>query len=687
MIYCPSCGTANRSGSKFCNQCGHNLTGVSKAACPACGAANPTENLFCDSCGAKLAPLVTKGSEERAEIKGLSLPTKPLDEEEQGPPDAGDMRAAAEEDAGLPEEEAEEEMPEWLLQLRAASNASQEKAEEPEPSELPAPEDWDDFPSEELEEGEVPEWLQQLEPAEPLPPEEEAPARDVEEGEEARPADLWAEEAEGEPLAPELLEPEALAAAEEEPPALKPSEEAAEKAEEEPSDTPALAEPPRDSEDLAAWLQAEGPVILEPDEGEEEEEEDIVFEPSADEAEEAPDQARLPSWIETLAPEGILPEELGGEFVEEGKLSPEEMGLERAEIPSWLEGLRPGRPGEAMPEAKESVEESGVLRGVAGALRLVQDIDPQPSAQTRPMSDPVAATSAQADLFSNVLSRPTSSVVRPRTVPAAPERERGLPWLATLLLIAAVLLPLFAAGFVPGGDAVPVSQPVSDLAEQIRGLNDADTVLVSFDYDPGVSTELDWPASVVLEDLKAQGVRLLLMAVTPTGPGLAARFDIPAEQALFLGYLPGQEMGLQRLASDLGGTFAVDFFSNAVSTASFGVESLNEVALVLTIAASQDTVRWWMEQVGTKAGAPPIGAIVSGAIEPAVRPYYASGQIVGLVSGWVGAQAYEKAAGLPASEGKSAALEAQSLAHLAIAGLILLGNAVYWGKRLFGGRA
>jgi len=700
MIYCPSCGTANKSGSKFCNQCGHNLTGVSKAACPACGAANPTENLFCDSCGAKLAPLVTKGSEERAEIKGLSLPTKPLDEEGQGPLDGEEMPAAqeeeasvpedtAKEDAGLPEEgEAEEEMPEWLLRLRAASPASGEQPEESAPSETPSPEDWGEFPSEDLEEADVPEWLQQLEPAEPMPPQEEPSAPEVEEGEEALLSDVWAEEANRDQLAAEPAEPEAPAPAEEEPPALKPTEELPQQAEEAPGGIPALAQPPSDEEDLAAWLQAEGPVILEPDEGEEEEE-DIVFEPRAGETEEAPDQGRLPSWIETLAPEGVLPEELGGEFVEEGRRTPEAMGLERAEIPSWLEGLRPGRPGEQMPEAEETVEESGVLQGVVGALRLVQDIDPLPSSQMRPMSEPVAATPAQANLFADLLSRPTSSVVKPRPVSAAPKRERGFAWLATLLLIAAVLLPFFATGLVPGGDTVAVPQPVSDLAERIRDLNETDVVLVSFDYDPGVSTELDWPAEVILEDLEARSVNLLVMGVTPTGPGLAARFDIPAGEALFLGYLPGQEMGLQRLASNLEGIFTVDFFSNAVSDAPFGVKSLNDVALVLTIAASQETVRWWMEQVGTQTGAPPIGAIVSAAIEPAVRPYYASGQIVGLVSGWVGAQAYEEAAGLPASEGEGgpAALEAQSLAHLAIAGLILLGNAVYWGKRLFGRRA
>ena len=96
-------------------------------------------------------------------------------------------------------------------------------------------------------------------------------------------------------------------------------------------------------------------------------------------------------------------------------------------------------------------------------------------------------------------------------------------------------------------------------------------------------------------------------------------------------------------------------------------------------------MRWWVEQVRTQVTTP-MGAVISGAIEPAVRPYYASGQLVGLVSGWVGGQAYRQSVAPDAVPSKQdiAAMEAQSLAHLAIALLIVLGNFAYWGKRLLG---
>ena len=47
---CPSCGTANRDGAKFCHGCGSSLT----LSCPACGAPYEEVHAFCEECGARL---------------------------------------------------------------------------------------------------------------------------------------------------------------------------------------------------------------------------------------------------------------------------------------------------------------------------------------------------------------------------------------------------------------------------------------------------------------------------------------------------------------------------------------------------------------------------------------------------------------------------------------------------------
>src|SRR5687768_10540202 len=50
-MLCASCGTDNRAGSKFCDNCGAPLA----ATCPHCGASNRADARFCASCGLALA--------------------------------------------------------------------------------------------------------------------------------------------------------------------------------------------------------------------------------------------------------------------------------------------------------------------------------------------------------------------------------------------------------------------------------------------------------------------------------------------------------------------------------------------------------------------------------------------------------------------------------------------------------
>jgi predicted ATPase/class 3 adenylate cyclase len=49
-VQCPSCGTENEAGRKFCPECGARLA----AGCPSCGATNPAGAKFCADCGISL---------------------------------------------------------------------------------------------------------------------------------------------------------------------------------------------------------------------------------------------------------------------------------------------------------------------------------------------------------------------------------------------------------------------------------------------------------------------------------------------------------------------------------------------------------------------------------------------------------------------------------------------------------
>ena len=60
---CPTCGTANEAGRKFCSHCGTRLA----LSCAACGTPAAAGDLFCGECGAALAePSATSTSTDAA---------------------------------------------------------------------------------------------------------------------------------------------------------------------------------------------------------------------------------------------------------------------------------------------------------------------------------------------------------------------------------------------------------------------------------------------------------------------------------------------------------------------------------------------------------------------------------------------------------------------------------------------
>src|SRR3954471_14689885 len=51
-VECPSCGSSNPPGNRFCGSCGSAL----ERACPACGASNPADSRFCGEGGPGVEP-------------------------------------------------------------------------------------------------------------------------------------------------------------------------------------------------------------------------------------------------------------------------------------------------------------------------------------------------------------------------------------------------------------------------------------------------------------------------------------------------------------------------------------------------------------------------------------------------------------------------------------------------------
>ena len=72
VVSCPSCGTSNTGGARFCHNCGASLAPPT-VECPSCHTANPAGVKFCSSCGTSLAAVPAAAAAARCASCGTLL--------------------------------------------------------------------------------------------------------------------------------------------------------------------------------------------------------------------------------------------------------------------------------------------------------------------------------------------------------------------------------------------------------------------------------------------------------------------------------------------------------------------------------------------------------------------------------------------------------------------------------------
>jgi hypothetical protein len=183
-------------------------------------------------------------------------------------------------------------------------------------------------------------------------------------------------------------------------------------------------------------------------------------------------------------------------------------------------------------------------------------------------------------------------------------------------------------------------------------------VLVVFDYDAAQAGELSRVATALLQSPALQNAQIEVASLNPQGSAVAQSVlkNLPNFQYTDLGFAPGQVSGVQSLLGKAG-----------------------DVKLIIELAASPETVRWWVEQMKASQTEIPLVVGVSAGAEPLTMPYLQSGQVKGLVSGFPGAVAYLNATGMMNTysqdqiEDYQIPLDALTLANYVMVVLIVVG--------------
>jgi hypothetical protein len=413
-----------------------------------------------------------------------------------------------------------------------------------------------------------------------------------------------------------------------------------------------------------------------------------------------PDLNALPEWISQVPTEDVAAEETNADAAPAAKPA-ESDSLMPAELPSWLEAMRPVEAA-APPLTNEAdqarVEKAGPLAGLRGALSA----EPGALVVQKPkvFSSKLQITEGQQAhmaLMEELLK--SEGEAKPVVSHTIVNAQYVMRILVALILLLAVLAPLWLKNNMaplPSSSLAP--QEVLDASRLVTGLTPGGRVLLAFDYEPGLSGEMDVAATTLVEQLMSRSAYLAIVSTNVSGPLLAERLladlnvknGTPYASVVNLGYVPGGASALLSLAENPRQVLPYDLHSSNVwvDTPLSSIKSTADFALVVVLTEKADAARGWIEQVGPtlQKNNTPLLMLVSAQAEPMVLPYYETNpkQVDGMVSGMAGFAAYESVAGRTGLA--RSYWDAYGGGMLAGAGLLILGGLMYGGMLVFSPR-
>jgi hypothetical protein len=230
--------------------------------------------------------------------------------------------------------------------------------------------------------------------------------------------------------------------------------------------------------------------------------------------------------------------------------------------------------------------------------------------------------------------------------------------------------------------------------DAIQRVPEGATILLAGDYDPGTIAE-NYPMHLAaVRHLMSRNIKIIAVELYPGGPPLADRvLHIAGEEFhkregidyVNLGFKSGNEAVMSQLGSSIPVTYPADRRGIRVSQIPVmkGVENFGQIALLVSISAGYPGTKEWVQQVVSRYHVPMVAGVTA-VSAPEYYPYLQAGQLQGLLGGMAGAAEYEVLVGHPALATRG--MDAQSLAHIFIAFMILLGNLAALPQRASAGR-
>ncbi|MEJ5241689.1 MAG: hypothetical protein WHS87_10875, partial [Anaerolineales bacterium] len=331
--------------------------------------------------------------------------------------------------------------------------------------------------------------------------------------------------------------------------------------------------------------------------------------------------------------------------------------LASAELPAWVQAMRPIEAilvgGEKGTEVQEE-EKEGPLAGLRGVLPAAPT--PLPYSRPRTYSIRLNLTPAQqthVQILEQLIAE--EGQPRPRRIVTPPSSPRLLRWLITVLLLIALVIPLFGQTQIT---AMPelVPQETWQFIQSFNSLPPSPKILFVLDYEVATSGEIEALILPSLQHLNSiTQANLAFLALNPLNVTMAQRLldvlhttqpQAPLPPMLNLGYLPGGISALPLFAAAPSTTISEAVRAEWLESPFRTVNTLADFDRVVLVTDHAENARTWIEQ--TAPWRPHLLIVSSARSTPMLLPYFYAGQVQGIIGNLNAAAAYEHVNGIPA---------------------------------------
>jgi hypothetical protein len=220
-------------------------------------------------------------------------------------------------------------------------------------------------------------------------------------------------------------------------------------------------------------------------------------------------------------------------------------------------------------------------------------------------------------------------------------------------------------------------------------------LLISVDFDPASLPELYPMLISMIRHAFAQNIKVIVLGLWPNGTGLAQQALAQAAGEFnkqdgvdyaFLGYKAGVDAVILGMGENIKAVFPRDANGRSLDSLPMmtKVRKLADIGFIVSLSAGTPGYQDWLLYAQSRYHAR-MGAGSTAVQAADAYPYLQSGQLTGLLAGMKGAAEYEfmvSQHGFSKARMTAApAMDPQSLAHLAIIILVIIGNIGFFADR------